>query len=59
MDRPLAADEIRTGTPAPMAPVFFEALPDSNYRAHQVGVRVGDLKLIQRIRENVFELYGS
>ncbi|MCB9549457.1 MAG: sulfatase-like hydrolase/transferase [Myxococcales bacterium] len=51
------ADEIRTGTPASVAPVFFEALPDSNYRAHQVGVRVGPLKLIQRIRENYFELY--
>lgn len=51
------ADEIRTGTPAPVQPVYFEALPDSNYRAHQVGMRLGDLKLIHRVREQVFELY--
>ena len=51
------AEEVRTGTPAVAQPIYFEALPDSNYKAHQVGVRLGPLKLIHRIRENGFELY--
>ncbi len=51
------ADEVRTGEPAPDEPVFLEVFPDSNYAGHQVGVRLGDLKLIYRISENYFELY--
>ncbi len=51
------ADEIRTGKPAAVQPVFFETLNDRNYDVHQVGVREGDLKLIYRLGENYFELY--
>ena len=51
------AATLRTGQPWPETPVYFEALPDSNYKAHQVGVRVGNLKLIHRVREHIFELY--
>ena len=51
------ADEVRTGQPAPIEPVFFEVFPDSNYDAHQVGMRIGDLKLIYRLDQNYFELY--
>ena len=51
------AEEMRTGTPAAVVPVYFEVFPDSNYAGHQVGVRVGDLKLIHRLHSNSFELY--
>lgn len=51
------ADELRTGQRAPIEPVFFEVFPDSNYDAHQVGMRLGDLKLIYRLDQNYFELY--
>lgn len=51
------AAEIRTGEPAPAAPVFFEVLPDSNYKAHQVGVRLGAMKLIYRVDSHTFELF--
>lgn len=50
-------DELRTGQPAPVEPVFFEVFPDSNYDAHQVGMRLGDMKLIYRLNQNIFELY--
>ena len=50
-------EEILTGRPAPIEPVYFEVFPDSNYAGHQVGLRLGDLKLIYRITENIFELY--
>ncbi len=51
------ADEIRTGTPAAVEPVFFEIFPDSNYDSWQVGMRRGDLKLIHRLDQHYFELY--
>ncbi|MFN3202375.1 MAG: sulfatase-like hydrolase/transferase [Bradymonadia bacterium] len=51
------AEEILTGEAAPVAPVWFEVLPDQNYTGHQVGLRLGDLKLIYRINSNTFELY--
>lgn len=51
------ADEIRTGQPADIEPVFFEVFPDSNYDGWQVGVRLGDLKLIHRLDQHYFELY--
>lgn len=51
------ADEIRSGAPAPVEPVFFEVFPDSNYDAWQVGMRKGDLKLIYRLDQQYFELY--
>lgn len=51
------AKEARTGVPPAPAPVFFEVFPDSNYSAHQVGLRLGDLKLIHRVKETYFELY--
>ena len=38
-------------------PVFFEVLPDTNYSAHQVGMRLGQLKLIYRVNDHAFELY--
>ncbi|MCA9537799.1 MAG: sulfatase-like hydrolase/transferase, partial [Myxococcales bacterium] len=51
------AEEARTGQPAAVEPVFFEVFPDSNYESHQVGVRLGALKLIHRLDTNSFELY--
>ena len=51
------ADEIRSGKPAPVEPVWLEVLPDRNYAGHQVALRLGDLKLIYRIDEHYFELY--
>ncbi|MBV71698.1 MAG: hypothetical protein CMH52_10195 [Myxococcales bacterium] len=51
------ASELRTGRMKPSAPVFFEVLPDSNYQAHQVGMRAGRFKLIYRVRDHFFELY--
>jgi arylsulfatase A-like enzyme len=51
------ADEILTGRPAPDQPIFFEVCPDRNYHTHQVGMRLGDFKLIYRLGENYFELY--
>jgi arylsulfatase A-like enzyme len=50
------AVEVRGGT-QPVEPVYFEVFPDSNYAGHQVGVRVGDLKLIHRVHSHAFELY--
>ena len=51
------ADEVLTGTPAAVEPVFTEVLPDSNYDGHQVAMRLGDLKLVHRLDANYFELY--
>jgi len=51
------SQEILTGAPAPLEPVYFEVFPDSNYSGHQVGLRLGSLKLIYRLTENIFELY--
>lgn len=51
------AEQVRTGrTPKP-EPVFFEVFPDVNYSGHQVGVRLGNLKLIHRLADNYLELY--
>lgn len=50
-------EEVLEGATVPVEPVFFEVLPDSNYGTHQVGMRLGDLKLIHRIREGYYELY--
>ncbi len=50
-------EEVRTGKPAEVQPVYLEVFPDSNYGGHQVAVRLGALKLIYRISANYFELY--
>ncbi|MEE2757656.1 MAG: sulfatase-like hydrolase/transferase [Myxococcota bacterium] len=51
------ASELRAGKIKRSAPVFFEVLPDSNYTAHQVGMRDGQFKLIYRVKDHFFELY--
>ncbi len=51
------AKEILGSETAEEQPVYTEVFPDWNYKAHQVAVREGALKLIYRIRENYFELY--
>lgn len=45
------------GKEAPKAPVFTEILPDSNYRNHMVGMRLGDFKFIHRVSSGRDELY--
>ena len=51
------AAELRVGQVKKSQPVFFEVLPDANYKAHQVGMRDGRFKLIYRVKEHLFELY--
>jgi arylsulfatase A-like enzyme len=51
------ATEVLTGQAAPPEPVFFELFPDSNYDVHQVGMRLGHLKLIHDLRGHYYELY--
>jgi arylsulfatase A-like enzyme len=51
------AAEVLTGRSAPPEPIFFELFPDSNYPVHQVGMRLGQLKLIHDLRGHYYELY--
>ena len=46
-----------TGEPAPQTPVFSEILPDSNYKNHMVGMRLGRFKFIHRVSTGRDELY--
>lgn len=46
-----------SGEAPPEAPVFSEILPDSNYRNHMVGMRLGRFKFIHRVSTGRDELY--